>query len=516
MALEYNTLEEAKANFKWSERWEVFDKGPEALNIAYECVDRHPKDNTAISIQNSDGSRETYTFEALSHWTSQFANMMEKRGIRPGDRVAVVLNPSLEYYVSFFGTLKMGAVVVPCYPLLGPDGIQYRIESAEAKLAIISEERKHIIPSDLKIDLIMAKELMPAIENEDTHYEGSTNAESLAVIQFSSGTTGQPKQVLYPHGAVTITAVFAKFWIGLRKGDKFMCTSSPAWGHGIWYGTVGPMIFGNGIGAFSGKFDAEILLQGMEAFETTVVSFIPRVYKMIMDSGKFSDYNLKLRRLTYAGDAIEDEVVEYFQGKQGLSVASCYGNTESGPIVLDCDFDGWTHRMGSAGKPFFITRIGILDEDGQELPRGEVGQVAVWRNDKWDPIGDYGYLDESDYFFPKGRSDDVIKSSGYRIGPFEIEATLEKYPGVQQAAVVGSPDEERGEIVKAFIILDEGVEQSEGLSAELKAFVKGRLSMHEYPKEIEYVDELPETPDGKLKRKLLKKMEYERKNKTLH
>lgn len=158
----------------------------------------------------------------------------------------------------------------------------------------------------------------------------------------------------------------------------------------------------------------------------------------------------------------------------------------------------------------------VIDEDGQELPRGEVGQVAVWRNNKWDPIGDYGYLDENDYFFPKGRSDDVIKSSGYRIGPFEIEATLEKYPGVQQAAVVGSPDEERGEIVKAFIILDEGIEQSEGLSAELKAFVKGRLSMHEYPKEIEYVDELPETPDGKLKRKLLKKMEYERKNKTLH
>lgn len=513
MALEYSTVEEARNKFNWKERWQVFDKGQENLNIAYECVDRHPSGNTAISLKNSDGTEETYSFGMLSKWTSQFANMMVNRGIKPGERIAVVLNPSIEYYVSFFGTLKMGAVVVPCYPLLGPDGIQYRLTSSEAQLAIISRERSGIIPSGLEIDQIMSEDLMALIKTESDQYETKTSADTLAVIQFSSGTTGQPKQVLYKHQAVTITAIFVKLWIGLRNGDKFMCTSSPAWGHGIWYGTIGPMIFGNGIGAYSGKFEPEVLLEGMEHFGTTVVSFIPRVYKMIMESGKLDEYKLKLRRLTYAGDSIEDEVVRYFEEKLGLSLASSYGNTESGPIVIDYAFDGWTHRLGSGGKPFIGTKLGILDDDGHETPTGQVGEVAVWRNDKWNRIGDYGYLDEDGYFFPKGRSDDVIKSSGYRIGPFEIEATLEKHSAVEKAAVVGSPDKERGEIVKAFVIVREGCGKTLELVKELKAFVKGRLSMHEYPKEIEFVDELPETPDGKLKRKVLKLMEYERKSK---
>ncbi|MCP4750709.1 MAG: acyl--CoA ligase, partial [Proteobacteria bacterium] len=313
------------------------------------------------------------------------------------------------------------------------------------------------------------------------------------------------------HMAMTITAVFVKLWIGLRSEDVFMCTSSPAWGHGVWYGTVGPMIFGNGIGAYSGKFDPSVLLKGLESFQTTVVSCIPRVYKMVMDSGRIENYNLKLRRLTYAGDSIDNDVVAYFQNKMGLSIASCYGNTESGPIVLDYAFDDWEHRMSSAGKPFIGTKIGILDDDGNEARSGQVGQVAVWRKNKWHPIGDYGYLDEDDYFFPKGRSDDVIKSSGYRIGPFEIEATLGKHPAVHKAAVVGSPDKERGEIVKGFVVAKGNVEKSAELIDELKTFVKERLSMHEYPREIEFVDDLPETPDGKLKRKVLKQSEYERK-----
>lgn len=157
-------------------------------------------------------------------------------------------------------------------------------------------------------------------------------------------------------------------------------------------------------------------------------------------------------------------------------------------------------------------KLGILDEEGNELPPGETGEVAVWRKGKWSPIGDYGYFDEDGYFWPKGRSDDVIKSSGYRIGPFEIENVLEKHPAVQRAAVLGSPDKERGEIVKAFIVLAPGTEETGELESEIQDFVKTRLSMHEYPKEIEFIDKLPETADGKLKRKELKKMEYENKH----
>lgn len=515
MALEYETFEQARKNFKWSERWEVFDKDRSNLNIAYECVDRHPGEKVAIRLKNSNGRSEIYTFGELSQLTSQFANMLEDKGINPGDRVAIVLAPSLEYYVSFYGTLKRGAVAVPCYALLGPEGLGYRLKESNAKLTIIGKERISALPSGLETEVIYAEELIDIIQKEKEGYETHTTADTLAVIQFSSGTTGQPKQVFYNHAAVSVSAVFTKFWLGLQKNEIYFCTSSPAWGHGIWYGVVGPLIFGNGIGAYSGKFDPEVLLEAFEEFEVNVTSNIPRVYKMVMECGKIDNYSLSLRRMTYTGGGIEREVVEYYLDKLGLYVGSTYGNTEAGPIVLDYAFPDWVPRLGSAGKPMLGVKIGILDDDGNKLPAGEVGEVAVWRKGKWNRIGDYGYFDEDGYFWPKGRSDDVIKSSGYRIGPFEIEVVLEKHPAVKKAAVVGSPDKERGEMVKAFIIPMPDFERTENLKSDIQDFVKTRLSMHEYPKEIEFVNELPETLDGKLKRKVLKRMEYERKGKQL-
>lgn len=515
MKLAYHSFAEAENNFKWSERWEVFDKGQEELNIAHECIDRHPKEKAAMRIKNSDGSREIYTFGDLSRLTSQFANMLERRGIKPGERVAIILNLSREYYISFFGILKRGAVAVPCYALFGPEGIEYRLKASNAKMAIINRESADKIKPGLVEHLIIAEELQELIQNEDDSYIPRTSADTLAVIQFSSGTTGQPRQVLYTHSAMSITAVFTKFWIGLREGDRYMCTSSPAWGHGIWYGTVGPLLYGNELGVHSGKFEPESLLEVLEEFEITVMSAIPRVYKAIMACGKIGNYKLKLRQLSYSGSEMDREVAKYFLDKLGIYIASNYGNTEVGPIIIDFAFDDWKYRLGSAGKPMLGIRIGILDENGNEMPPGETGQVAVWRKGNWNLVGDYGYFDEDGYFWPQGRSDDVIKSSGYRIGPFEIETVLEKHPAVQRSAVVGSPDPERGEIVKAFITLNPHIKPSDELKSEIQAFVKKHLSMHEYPREVEFVAELPETPDGKLRRKLLKQREYERKGKKL-
>ncbi len=505
MRLEYKTYEEAQKNFRWAERWEVFDKERERLNIAYECLDRHPKQNIAVRLMFDDRRREVYTFDQLSRWTSQFAHMLERQGINSGDRVAIVLNPSLEYYVSFHGALKRGAVAVPCYALLGSEGIEYRLKESNSKMVIVSRERASLIPSSIVSHLIIAEELRELIRSEDEYYEPHTSADDLAVVQFSSGTTGLPGQVLYKHGTISITAVYVKFWLGLREGDIYMCPSSPAWGHGIWYGAVGPVIFGNGIGAYGGRFDPEVFLEGLEKFEVTSVSAIPRVYQMIMDCGKLSDYSLKLRQLSYTGSAIDRKVLQYFQQKLGLIIRSNYGNTEVGPIVIDFAFDDWKPRLGSAGKAMFGTKVGVIDDDGNELPSGKVGELAVWRKDKWNPIGDSGSIDEEGYVWPLGRSDDVIKSSGFRIGPFEIESTLEKHPAVDRAAVVGSPDKERGEIVKAFVVTNRV--PSEELKHELQEFVKTRLSMHEYPREIEFIDQIPQTPDGKIKRKVLRERE---------
>ena len=180
MSLEYSTFEEAQKNFKWSERWEVFDRGRENLNIAHECVDRHPKEDIAIRLKNSDGSRETYTFGELSSLTSQFANMLERRGVNPGDRVGIILNPSLEYYVSFYGVLKRGAVAVPCYALLGPDGIEYRLKDSNSKMAIVYEQNAEKVKPGLVRNLITAEELLDLIKEEKEEYKPDTSAETLA------------------------------------------------------------------------------------------------------------------------------------------------------------------------------------------------------------------------------------------------------------------------------------------------------------------------------------------------
>jgi len=509
MRLQYNSYEEAKKKFRWSERWDVLDGNQHNLNIAYECVDRHPEDKTAIRLIFDDGRREVHTFGELSLLTSQFANMLEKHGINAGDRVAIILNPSLEYYVSFFGTLKRGAVAVPCYALLGSEGLEYRLRQSNTNMAIIGVEKANLISPKLVSRLIVAEELSSLLKGESEHYKSNTTSETPAVIQFSSGTTGLPKQVLYTHAAISVTAVYTKFWLGLQEDDKYMCTSSPAWGHGIWYGNVAPMIFGNGIGAYSGKFIPEVFLEGLEKFEITNVSAIPRVYRMLMDCGKLDDYKLKLRHLSYTGSAMEVEIAQYFLGKLGLYIHSAYGNTEVGPIVIDYALDGYKPRLGSAGKPMLGIKLAVLDENGIELPPGTVGEVALWQKGTWSRVGDFGYFDEDGYFWPKGRSDDIIKSSGFRIGPFEIESVLEKHPAVKKAAVVGSPDKERGEIVKAFIVTDD--EACEELKREIQDFVKAKLSMHEYPREIEFIDKIPETPDGKVKRKELKEREKAKK-----
>lgn len=512
MQLDYKTYEEAAKHFNWNERWEVFDKPREKLNIYHECVERHAPDKTAVRLKNSDGRTDTCTFAELSRWSSQFANLLKKHGVNEGDRVGVVLNPSLEYYASFYGTLKRGGVVVPCYALLGPEGLEYRLQDSRTKVVIIGRDRADLAARVVE-KVIVAEEFFAEIGGEETHFETApTSADTMAVIQYSSGTTGLPKAVLYNHGAVSVTAVYVKFWLGLRDGDRSMCTSSPAWGHGIWYGTVGPLIFGNGIGAYSGKFIPEVLLQALEEFEITVVTAIPRVYTMVMNCGRLDDYRLKLRRLTYTGSAMDRKTQEYFYDKLGTVPASNYGNTEVGPIVIDFDFPDYKAKIGSAGKPMFGTKVGVIDAAGNSLPAGQVGELAVWRKENWNPVGDTGYLDEEGYVWSFGRSDDVIKSSGYRIGPFEIECVLEKHPAVAEAAVIGSPDEERGEIVKAFIVTSR--HPSDELKLELQEYVKNRLSFHEYPRQIEFVKELPRTPDGKLKRKALKLREIETKPHT--
>ncbi|MFC1987688.1 acyl-CoA synthetase [Chloroflexota bacterium] len=510
MAMDYKTYEEFKRNFKVSDRWGLFDGDQNNFNITNECIDRHPKEKTAIRIQFDDGKRETYTFGELSRLTSQFANYLERLGVNKGDRIALVLNPSIEFYVSFYGILKRGAVVVSCSPLFGPDAIEYRVSKSGAKIIITSEAGVSLIKPGLVKHVIMAEKLRELIQNEDEHYSPSTATDTLAFIQFSSGTTGVPTAVPYYHRSVTLVAVRMKVSVGLRPGDSYFCPSSPAWGHGIWYGTVAPLVFGNAVGTYSGRFSPETLLEALQEFETTLMFATPLIFRRIMECGSIDNYKLKLRRLMYTGGALDIEVIRYFQNKLGLIIQSIYGSTETGGILSDYGFDDWKPKAGSLGKPMPGITVAMLDEEEKELPQGQVGQFAARFKEggEWVKMGDAGYVDEDGYFWYKSRADDIIISAGYTIGPLEIENVLLKHPAVQEVAVVGSPDKDRGEIVKAFIVTDR--KQDEKLKQDIQDFIKTRLSRHEYPREIEFTDELPKTPDGKIKRKQLKEKEYEK------
>lgn len=506
--LGYRMYAEARAKFTWDQRWKVFDGTKNWFNIAHECIDRHRPEDVALRIKFADRRVETYRFGELQRLTSKFARFLERIGVGFGDRVAVMLFPSLEFYVSMFGTMKRGAVVVPCFPLFGPDALSYRLEASGAKAIVLEREKIDLLSKEhfSRLQVVLAEELLEALAGEAEEYHPATSAADVAMIQFSSGTTGTPKSVVYRHDAVTVAAPVVEFGVGVRPDDEYYCPSSPAWGHGIWYGTIGPLIFGKAIGAYSGKFDAEVCLEALEEFGITNMSAISSHYRLITECEKLPEFRLRLRRITYTGEPMARDLVAEIQEKLGLTPHCLYGTTEAGPLTLDYAFEDWVAKPGSLGKPMLGARVAVIDEEGRELPPRQVGQIAIWRSGGWVRIGDAAYVDDEGYFWYVSRMDDVIISSGYTIGPIEVEEALQKHPAVEECAVVGSPDPERGEIVKAFIKVRSGHEASEGLKREIQEFVRTRLSPHEYPREIEFIDEIPKTPDGKIKRKELKNL----------
>ena len=361
----------------------------------------------------------------------------------------------------------------------------------------------------LGLQIILADDLLDRLEEQSDKYDWKTDVNTLCMMQFSSGTTGAPKSVMYRHGAISIAGVVMKLGNGLKPDDTYFCPSSPGWGHGIWYGTIAPLIYGKAVGTYSGKFDPEKVLEALQDWGVTNMAAISSHYRLIMDSGKAGQYKVILKRIVYTGEAMTKEMLETIYKTWGIYPYVQYGTTEAGPIALDFGgVEDWVVKPGSLGKPMIGgVKVAILDENEQELPSGKIGQVALWRNNDWVKIGDSAYAGEDGYLWYVSRIDDVIISAGYTIGPIEVEGAVMKHPAVEECAVVGSPDKDRGNLVKALITLREGYEPSDALAEEIKAFVKAKLSKHEYPREIEFISELPKTPDGKVKRKELKERE---------
>jgi acetyl-CoA synthetase len=516
MPLDYKTYEEAVEKFTWNERWKLFDGSKDAFNIAHECIDRHTPEDIAVRIKHPDGKTEEYTFVQLSNYSSRFANYLEKKDIAFSERVAVLLFPSFELYVTMMGIFRRGAVAVMCFPLFGPEAIHYRLEKSNAKAIVTTRDMTAYIDPDLvkklHLRVIVAEDLLKELDALDPRYEWKTDVRTPCMMQFSSGTTGSPKSILYRHGAISLVGVVMKLGNGLTPDDTYFCPSSPGWGHGIWYGTIAPLIHGKAIGTLSGKFDAEKALEAIQEWGVTNMAAISSHYRLIMECPRVEDYPLKIRKVVYTGEVMPKKLIDTIYRVWGVHPYVQYGTTEAGPIAMDfAAFENWVVKPGSLGKPMFGgVKVSILDEQDNEVPSGTIGQVALWRNNRWFKIGDSAYMDEDGYLWYVSRMDDVIISSGYTIGPIEVENSINKHSAVEESAVIASPKEEGGDQVKAVIVLKSGYTPSEELVEEIKTYVKDRLSKHEYPKEIEFVSEIPKTPDGKIRRKELRERERKR------
>lgn len=493
---------EAREGFRWDALWHLVDGDRARLNLAHECVDRHVGKGTALRIQFADGRREEHDFAALAEWSSRFANVLESEGIARGDRVAIMLEPSLAFYGAVFGTVKRGAIAVPLFTLFGPEGLALRIDDCRPRMLLVEENAARWGAQFPDVTVVAVDALADRLRAASARYAPVTAPDDLALYQYTSGTTrALPEAVRHTHRAVVTLMVAALYGIGLRAGDRYFCPSSPAWGHGLWHGTVAPLALGIAVGSYSGKFRPDRIVEALDAFRVTNLAAAPTVYRMIRESGVTGRQRFAPEKLSFTGEPMDDKTWEFVEHTFGRKPCSMYGSTEVGVIIVNYPgFEGFEVRRGALGKPAPGWEVAVVGDDGP-LPTGQLGEIAVRRRGEWFRVKDRGYVDADGYFFHAGRSDDVIISGGWTMSALEIEQALLAHPDVREAAVIGVPDELRGQIPKAYVVAPG---KGTGFARELQEFVKDRLSKHEYPRAIEIVAELPKTPAGKIDRKTLR------------
>jgi len=506
---DYTTYADAHRHFSTAALWELFDGDRESLNIAHECVDRHaPTGRVAVRVAHADGRDEAVTFRELSEWSARFAHWLALRGIVPGDRVAIMLEPSLPFYLALFGAIKRGAVAVPLFTLFGPDGVRLRVDDCTPRLMITNAEKADTARAIPGLDVVVADDaLLASVASQPSHYDVRSRSDEAAVFQYTSGTTRElPAAVRHTHRAIVVLMVAALYGTGIRPGDRFFCPSSPAWGHGLWHGTLAPLAMGVTTGTMAGKFDPVRLLRALQDYEITTLSAAATHYRMIKTSGAASQYRHVIRKLSFTGEPMDSATREFVEETYGTPVCSMYGTTEVGVILAD--YPGAADhavRPGALGKPVPGVRVEVQRPDGARCAANELGEIKVWRRAEWFPTKDRGSVDGEGYFFHGGRADAVIISAGWTMSAVEIEDVLLKHPDVREAAVIGVPDTLRGQVVKAFIV--SGRRADDAFARELQDFTRTRLSQHEYPRHVAFVPELPRTPAGKINRKALRDAE---------
>lgn len=525
-------------------RWQV----PREFNIAWYCCGRWANDPTRIALYHEDehGATSQLTYAELQQQANRLSNVLAELGVRRGDRIAILAPQRPEVPVAHMAIYQMGAVAMPLSVQFGPDALEYRFQNSECVVAIIDAVA---LPAVLQVwpdcptlrQVIVLGEVAGVNEARvlgwgallaqaaSEYAPVTTLAHDAAVLIYTSGTTGPPKGALIPHRALIGNLpgfVYSQNHFP-QTGDVFWTPSDWAWTGGLMDALLPTLYFGQPILGYYGRFDAEKAFYLLEKYAVTNTFLVPTALKMMMKALPHPRqyYQLKLRAIMSAGEAVGDTVFAWVQAELGVTLNEMFGQTEVNYIVGNSHTE-WPAKPGCIGRPYPGHRVSIIDDEGQAVAYGELGEIAVWdegqdpvfflgywRNDEatrqkysgnWCRTGDLGRMDADGYIWYQGRADDMIKSAAYRIGPSEIESCLVKHPAVANAAVIGKPDELRGTIIKAFIVLTPNSTPSEALRADLQQFVRARLAPYQYPREIEFIDALPMTTTGKVQRRLLR------------
>jgi len=508
---DFTSFADAQREFASARLWDLFDGDREHLNIAHECIDRHATDphRIAIRIAHADGHDEAISFRTIAEQSARYAHWLAEQGVGRGDRVAIMLEPSLPFYAALFGTMKLGAIAVPLFTLFGPDGVRSRVEDCSPRLLLTTADKAQSL-SQLTILIVPQDDAFAAtIARYPTHFVPETRADDLAIFQYTSGTTRElPEAVRHTHRAIVVVMIAALYGTGIRPGDRFFCPSSPAWGHGLWHGTLAPLALGVETAVYAGRFDPGRLLRGLQDFGTTNLSAAATHYRMMRQNGAAPQYRYTLRKLSFTGEPIDSDSQAFAEQTFGTRLCSMYGTTEVGVILANYpgagDFAG---KPGTLGMPVPGVQVAVQRPDGSDCEPGEIGEINVWRHGTWFPTKDRGWIDADGFYFHAGRADDVIISAGWTMSAAEIEDVLLRHHAVREAAAIGVPDAQRGQVVKTFIVTDHP--HSDALITDIQVFVRERLSQHEYPRIVAFVAELPKTPAGKVNRKALRERELQ-------
>lgn len=512
------------------------------VNAAEICCTRHADDQRRVALRHRapDGTTRDWTFAELDRNSSRFAAVLQGLGVTKGDRVAGLLPRTAELLITILATWRIGAVYQPLFTAFGPKAIEHRLKLSDARVVVADAANQ---PKLTELDTRAATVIVGTIAGSgDLDFWSAISQQSGNIppvpldlddpllMMFTSGTTGLPKPLFVPIRAIAGFVGYMRYAIDLRADDRFWNLADPGWAYGLYWAVIGPLAMGMATVFHEGSFSVDSTYETIVEYGITNLTGSPTAYRQFLAAGteKASRINGRLRVVSSAGEPLNPEVIRWFDRHLDVTIHDHYGQTELGMVV--CNHHGLSHpvRIGSAGYALPGYHVVILSPESQPLGVGEPGELALDRaqsplmwftgyvgrdtsalTDAYFRTGDMAEFNNDGSISFLGRSDDVITTSGYRVGPFDVESALLEHPAVVESAVIGKPDPQRTEIIKAFVVLKPGYEPDAALAEELRLHVRSCLSAHAYPREITFVTDLPKTPSGKVQRFLLRQQDID-------